>query len=70
MIRIKTQKVQVLGHKGTLAYEPWPQHDEELLVEDTVNLPIQVLLGRQTDFFSWYIQYMENGMHGILSEFA
>ena len=33
---------QVLGHKDTLAYEPWPQHDEALLVEDNVKLPIQV----------------------------
>ena len=42
---IKDFEVQVLGRKGTLAYEPWPQHDEALLVEDTVNLPIQVLRG-------------------------
>ncbi len=34
--------VQVLGHDKTLAYEPWPEHDEALLVEDIVQLPIQV----------------------------
>ena len=31
----------VLGSESTLAYEPWPTHDEALLVEDTVELPIQ-----------------------------
>jgi leucyl-tRNA synthetase len=31
----------VLGSENTLAYEPWPTHDEALLVEDTVELPIQ-----------------------------
>lgn len=33
---------QVLGHKGTIAYEPWPTYDEKYLVEDTVEIPIQV----------------------------
>ncbi|BDA40495.1 Leucine-tRNA ligase [Coccomyxa sp. Obi] len=33
---------QVLGHTDTLAYEPWPIHDEQLLVSDTFNLPVQV----------------------------
>ena len=37
-----TDGMQVLGHNDTLAYESWPQHDEALLVEDKVNLPIQV----------------------------
>ena len=27
---------------GTLAYQPWPQHDEALLVEDTIEFPVQV----------------------------
>jgi leucyl-tRNA synthetase len=31
----------VLGSENTLAYEPWPTYDEGLLVEDTVELPIQ-----------------------------
>ena len=46
----KTHKIglgmslQVLGHSSTLAYETWPSYDEALLVEDTVNLPVQVSL--------------------------
>ena len=35
---------QVLGHSSTLAYEMWPSYDEALLVQDTVNLPVQVNL--------------------------
>ena len=31
-----------LGHAQTLAYEPWPQHDESLLAEDTVEIPVQI----------------------------
>ncbi len=31
----------VLGNETTLAYEPWPTYDEALLVEDTVEIPIQ-----------------------------
>lgn len=31
-----------LGNTNTLAYEPWPQHDESLLVEDTIELPVQI----------------------------
>jgi leucyl-tRNA synthetase len=31
----------VLGNESTLAYEPWPTYDEALLVEDTVEIPIQ-----------------------------
>jgi leucyl-tRNA synthetase len=33
---------QILGHKTTLAYEPWPQADESLIAEDTVEVPVQV----------------------------
>ena len=33
---------QVLGHAETLAYEPWPQFDEALLREDTVEVPVQI----------------------------
>ncbi|QDS97801.1 leucine--tRNA ligase [Adhaeretor mobilis] len=32
----------LLGHKETLAYEPWPQHDESVLVESTVEIPVQI----------------------------
>ena len=31
-----------LGHSGSLAYEPWPEAEESLLVVDPVNLPVQV----------------------------
>lgn len=31
-----------LGHDDTLAYEPWPQHDPEMLVEDTIEVPVQI----------------------------
>ena len=34
----------MLGNPGSLAYEPWPQYDETLLVEDSVKLPVQVRL--------------------------
>jgi leucyl-tRNA synthetase len=32
----------VLGHKSTLAYEPWPQYDNSLLVETSIELPVQI----------------------------
>jgi len=31
-----------LGHGNTLAYEPWPVHDEALLIVDTIEVPVQV----------------------------
>ncbi len=31
-----------LGHKTTLAYEPWPQYDTAYLKQDTIELPVQV----------------------------
>ena len=31
-----------LGHDGSLAYAPWPAVDESLLVQSTVQLPVQV----------------------------
>jgi leucyl-tRNA synthetase len=31
-----------LGHKETLAYEPWPAYDETLTREETVEVPVQV----------------------------
>jgi leucyl-tRNA synthetase len=33
---------QQLGHGDTLAYEPWPEFDESMIVEDTVEMPVQV----------------------------
>ncbi len=34
---------QVLGHESTLAYEPWPEFDEALTKENTIEIPVQVL---------------------------
>jgi leucyl-tRNA synthetase len=31
-----------LGHSSTIAYETWPTYDETLLVEDTIEIPVQV----------------------------
>ncbi len=33
---------QRLGHNNTLAYEPWPEYDETMIKEDTIEIPIQV----------------------------
>jgi len=33
----------VLGHDQSLAYESWPQYDEALTVESTVEIPVQIL---------------------------
>ncbi len=33
---------QLLGHDHTLTYEPWPTYDENLLVDDTVEMGVQV----------------------------
>jgi leucyl-tRNA synthetase len=33
---------QLLGHPQTLAYEAWPEYDETLLREDSIEVPIQV----------------------------
>ena len=33
---------QQLGHAQTLAYEPWPEFDEALLKEDTIEIPVQI----------------------------
>jgi len=33
---------ELLGHTGTLAYEPWPEYDEAMLVVDTIEVPVQV----------------------------
>jgi len=34
---------EIIGHNSTLAYEPWPKHDEEYLKEDQVEILVQVL---------------------------
>ncbi|GMU91612.1 MAG: leucine--tRNA ligase [Candidatus Hydrogenedentota bacterium] len=31
-----------LGHPNSIAYESWPSYDENLLVEDTIEIPVQV----------------------------
>ena len=31
-----------LGNETSLAYAPWPEHDEDLLVQDTVEIAVQV----------------------------
>ena len=33
----------VLGHDETLAYESWPEFDESLTVESTVEVPVQIM---------------------------
>jgi leucyl-tRNA synthetase len=33
---------QLLGHKRTLAYEPWPEFDEALTKEETIEIPVQI----------------------------
>lgn len=33
---------EVFHHEGTIAYEPWPIHDESMLVEDVVEVIVQV----------------------------
>jgi leucyl-tRNA synthetase len=33
---------QRLGHTGSLAYEPFPVADAALLVDDTVEVPVQI----------------------------
>ena len=31
-----------LGHGESLAWEPWPEHDPSMLLEDTIEVPVQV----------------------------
>ncbi len=33
---------RLLGHQVSLAYEPWPQHDDALATDPTVEVPIQI----------------------------
>jgi len=32
----------LLGHTASLAYEPWPTHDEQYLVENEIEIPVQI----------------------------
>ena len=34
---------EVLGHKKTLAYEPWPAFDEAKIRESSIEIPVQIL---------------------------
>lgn len=42
-----------LGHTNSLAYEPWPEADESLLVVDTIKLPVQV--GSRVVCHGWFV---------------
>ena len=33
---------EILGHSTSLAFEPWPTHDEQYLVETEVEIPVQL----------------------------
>jgi leucyl-tRNA synthetase len=33
---------QVLGHKTSLAYEPWPKFDPDLVRDDEIEIPVQI----------------------------
>jgi leucyl-tRNA synthetase len=33
---------ELLGHSTSLAYEPWPRHDEQYLVETEIEIPVQI----------------------------
>ena len=33
---------EMLGHNGTMAYEPWPVYDDSKIVEDTKDIAVQV----------------------------
>lgn len=32
-----------MGHEDSIVFQPWPEHDESLLVEDTIEIPVQIL---------------------------
>lgn len=34
---------KLMGHTASLAYEPWPEFDESLTVDSTVEIPIQIM---------------------------
>ena len=33
---------EMLGHDKTLAYETWPEYDDKLAVDQTVEIPVQI----------------------------
>ena len=33
---------ELLGHEESLAHEPYPEYDEAMLVEDSIEIPVQV----------------------------
>ncbi|MDR3197604.1 MAG: leucine--tRNA ligase [Planctomycetaceae bacterium] len=33
---------QILGHRNTLAYEPWPVYDESAILETTLEIPVSI----------------------------
>ncbi len=33
---------QALGHADTLAYEPWPEYDEQAIQEEIIEIPVQI----------------------------
>ncbi|MGV3244244.1 leucine--tRNA ligase [Staphylococcus sp. 11261D007BR] len=33
---------RILGHEGTITYQPWPSFDESLLVDDVIEIVVQV----------------------------
>lgn len=35
---------QQLGHNDSIAYEPWPIYDEKMLVSDTVQMGIKLMV--------------------------
>jgi leucyl-tRNA synthetase len=39
---LANSKLETRNPKLALAYQPWPQHDPALLVEDTLEIPVQV----------------------------
>ena len=33
---------RILGHENTLAYEPWPSYDAELIKDRLIEIPVQI----------------------------
>lgn len=51
---------QMCGHAESLAYAPWPELDESLLVESSIKLPVQV---RSTLYCLEHLrQFLEHGV--------
>ena len=32
----------ILGHDGTIAYEPWPVYEEAKTIDDAIEMPVQI----------------------------